>query len=116
LLLSVVQVSLSIVARPGRSTALAQALRGIRLLAQGARGFLGGRLLVDADNANALFYVEVWRSSTELDQQLCSTEYTRLLALMEEAAEPPELQLSWVTDVKGLEYLEAVRLGPPGSN
>ena len=29
---------------------------------------------------------------------------------MEEAAEPPELRLNWVTDVKGLEYLEAVRL------
>ena len=29
---------------------------------------------------------------------------------MEEAAEPPEFRLNWVTDVKGLEYLEAVRL------
>ena len=37
-------------------------------------------------------------------------DYTRLLAIMEQAAEPPELRLNWVTDVKGLEYLEAVRL------
>ena len=39
-----------------------------------------------------------------------SSHYTRLLALMEEAAERPELRLNWITDVKGLEYLEAVRL------
>ena len=32
------------------------------------------------------------------------------LALMEAAAEPPDLRLNWVTEVKGLEYLEAVRL------
>jgi hypothetical protein len=53
---------------------------------------------------------EEWHTSVDLDRQIRSSHYTRLLAIMEEAAEPPELRLNWVTDVKGLEYLEAVRL------
>ncbi len=54
--------------------------------------------------------MEEWRTPEELDQQIRSSHYTRLLAVMEESAEPPELRLNWITDVKGLEYLERVRL------
>jgi hypothetical protein len=54
--------------------------------------------------------VEEWHSQEDLDRQIRSIHYTRLPAIMEAAAEPPELRLSWVQKVKGLEYLEAVRL------
>ena len=49
-------------------------------------------------------------SPEDLDRQIRSSHYTRLLAIVEQAAEPPELRLNWVTDVKRLEYLESVRL------
>ena len=49
-------------------------------------------------------------SPEDLDRQIRSSHYTRLLVIVEQAAEPPELRLNWVTDVKGLEYLESVRL------
>ncbi len=44
-----------------------------------------------------------------VSRQIRSSHYIRLLALMEEAAEPPGLRFNRVTDIKGLEYLEAVR-------
>lgn len=87
-----------------------QALRSLMLPLQAAAGFLSSRLYLEADRPGAICYVEEWRTPEDLDQKLRSSHYTRLLALMEEAAEPPDLRLNWVTDVKGLEYLEAVRL------
>ncbi len=99
------------VASPDRREALIQALRSLMLPVQAAPGFISCRLYLDANNPNALYYVEDWRTTEDLDRQICSTRYTRLLALMEEAAQPPELRLSWVTDVRGLDYLETVRHG-----
>jgi quinol monooxygenase YgiN len=108
--LSMVQVVLSLVAHPGRRAELVRALRSLMLPLQAAAGFVSSRLYLEADSREALCYVEEWRTSEDLDLQIRSSHYTRLLALMEEAAEPPGLQLNWVTDVKGLEYLRAVRL------
>jgi len=87
-----------------------QALRSLMLPLQAAPGFVSCRLFREADDANTLCYAEEWHTPEDLDRQIRSSHYPRLLALMEEAAEPPELRLNWVTDVKGLEYLESVRL------
>ncbi len=104
------------VARPDRRAALVQAFRSLMLPVQAAPGFLSCRLFLDASDPGALYYVEDWRTTEDLDRQICSTRYTRLLELMEEAAQPPELRLSWVTDVRGLDYLEAVRNSALGSD
>ena len=105
-----VQVVLRMVARPRRADEMVRALRSLMLPLQAASGFVSCGLYLDADRPEALCYVEEWRTPEDLDQQIRSSHYTRLLALMEAAAERPELQLNWVTDVKGLEYLERVRL------
>ena len=86
------------------------------LPAQAAPGFVACHLYLDADRPNGLYYVERWGTTEDLDRRIRSSEYTRLLALMESAAEPPELTLSWVTNEKGLDYLEAVRLGSRSNN
>lgn len=87
-----------------------QALRSLMLLLPAEPGFISCRLCQEADDANTLCYVEEWHASEDLDRQIRSSHYTRLLGLMEDAAERPEFRLNWVTDVKGLEYLESVRL------
>lgn len=76
---------------------------------QSAPGFVSCRLLFDANDQNVLVYNEAWKTTEDLDRQIRSMRFTRLLSLMEDADQPPELKLSWVTDVKGLEYLESVR-------
>jgi quinol monooxygenase YgiN len=105
-----VQVTLTMVVYPRRRAEIIQALRSLMLPLQAAPGFIFCRLCQEADDANTICYAEEWHTPEDLDRQIRSSHYTRLLAIMEEAAEPPELRLSWVTDVKGLEYLEAVRL------
>ena len=105
-----VQVILTMVVRPRRRAEMIQALRSLMLPLQAAPGFISCHLCQEADDANTICYAEEWQTSEDLDRQIRSSHFTRLLALMEEAAEPPELRLNWVTDVKGLEYLESVRL------
>ncbi len=105
-----VQVVLRMVARPRGAAQMIRTLRSLMLPLQAAPGFISCRLYSEADRPEALCYVEEWQTSEELDQQIRSSHYTRLLTLMEAAAEPPDLRLNWVTDVRGLEYLESVRL------
>jgi quinol monooxygenase YgiN len=105
-----VQMALTMVVHPQRRAEIIQALRSLMLRLPAAPGFISCRLCLDADDASTICYAEEWHTSEDLDRQIRSSHYTRLLALMEEAAEPPQLRLSWVTEVKGLEYLEAVRL------
>jgi quinol monooxygenase YgiN len=104
-----VQVTLTMIAHPRRRAEMIQAVRSLMLPLQAAPGFMSCRLCQDTGDADTLCYVEEWHTAEDLDRQICSSHYTRLLAIMENAAEPPELRLSWVTEVKGLEYLEAVR-------
>lgn len=106
-----VQVALRMVAHPRRTEEMIRALRSLMLPLPAAPGFVWCGLHQDADRPEALCYMEEWETPEDMDQQIRSSRYTRLLALMEEAAEPPDLRLYWVTDVKGLEYLEAIRLG-----
>ena len=87
-----------------------QALRSLMLPLQAAQGFISCRLCQEAGDANIICYAEEWHTPEDLDRQIRSSHYSRLLAIMEAAAEPPGLRLNWVTDVKGLEYLETVRL------
>ena len=106
-----VQVILTMVVRPRRRAEMIQALRSLMLPLQVAPGLISCHLRQEADDVNTICYAEEWHTPEDLDRQIRSSHYTRLLAIMEEAAEPPELRLNWVTDVKGLEYLEAVRMG-----
>ena len=105
-----VQVTLAMVVYPRRREAMIHALRSLMLPLLAAPGFISCRLFRDADNPNTIFYVEEWHSQGDLELQIRSTHYSRLLSIMEEAAEPPELRLNWVTEVRGLEYVEAARV------
>lgn len=78
-----------------------------------AAGFRSAELYREVDRPNVLYYVEEWDNQEGLDQQIRSTHFTQLLALMETAAEPPEFRLCWIADEKGLHYLEQIRLGVP---
>jgi quinol monooxygenase YgiN len=101
---------LTMVVHPRRTAEMILALRSLMVPLQAALGFVSCRLYQDTDDVNSICYAEEWHTPEDLDRQIRSSHYTRLLALMEEAARPPEFRLNWVTDVKGLEYLESVRL------
>ena len=105
-----VQVILKMVTHPRRRAEMIHAMRSLMLTLQAAPGLKSSHLYQEADDSNTLCYIEEWHTREDLDRQIGSTHYTRLLALMEQSEVQPKLSLNWVTDVKGLEYLAAIRL------
>ncbi len=77
--------------------------------ARAEKGFITCRLYFEADNANTVCYEERWEKSGDLEEQVRSPRYTRLLALMEFASEQPSLEFHFVSETLGLEYIAAMR-------
>jgi hypothetical protein len=63
----------------------------------------------DAEDSSVLVYVEDWPEQTHLDRRLRSDEFGSLLGLMETCPVPPLLELRFVSDVRGLDYVASVR-------
>ena len=103
------QVSLRMMARPRRSLEAVKALRSITLAAQAERGFLASRIYQEVDNPEALCFEQDWSGEQELKSHIRSSCFTDLLMLMETAPAAPVLVVHSVSDILGLEYVEAVR-------
>ena len=88
---------------------LLQALHSLMRPARAEKGFLTSQILLDVDDASAIRYEEWWESGEELESQVRSARFTRLLALMESATERPSLEFHSVAETRGLEYVAAVR-------
>ena len=54
-------------------------------------------------------YEEVWATEEAIRLRVQSEGFTRLLELLESAPEPPSLRFDFVTDTRGLDYVEEVR-------
>ncbi len=74
-------------------------------------GCQGCRLYEEVGDENMFLYVEEWDTQENLERHMRSARYERLLAIMETSAGPPTLRYDVVSCSRGMEYLEAVRLG-----
>ncbi len=77
--------------------------------ARAEKGFMDGWLSVEPDDANSIQYEERWQTQADFEEQLRSSRFTRLMALMESATEQPSLEFHLVSETRGLEYVAAVR-------
>ncbi len=83
-------------------------------------GCLRCELHEEIGDGGTLLYLEEWETPEQLERHMRSARYERLLAVMEASARPPVLRYHTVACSKGMEYLQAVRLGaaactpPPG--
>ena len=74
-------------------------------------GCMSCRLYQDLDEPDAVFLVEEWESREELDRHFNSEQCRIILSLMEAADRFPEIKISTVSKMEGLEAIEAVRRG-----
>lgn len=74
------------------------------------RGCMACRVLAEADDPTRLVYVEQWETTEQLVSQLRSKRYRKVLAAMEESVASPEIQFLWISEAKGMEFLQAARL------
>jgi quinol monooxygenase YgiN len=65
-----------------------------------------------ADQEWTVQYVEEWASEDDMRQRVRSDAFTALLAVMEAAQEPPQVQFDFITITRGLDYVAEVREQP----
>ena len=109
-----VQVTLCLTATTGRAHLLVEALLGVMRRAKQSAGCSGAHLLTDVADNGVFWYCEDWHDARALECRVRGEPFAQLLALMETSAAPPTLEFRTVDAVRGLEYVEAVRLGGPG--
>jgi quinol monooxygenase YgiN len=105
------QLNVRIRVCPNKAEEAIQALRYIVIAAQVQRGFVRSRIYQEAGNPEAICLEEDWSSELLLKSHMRSSSFTDLLMLMETAADVPVLEVRSVGEVRGLEYVEAVRFG-----
>jgi hypothetical protein len=104
-----VQLRLLAIIAPDRVRETIQALRVILRPASLDRECAGARLSADVENPTVLFYTEDWVTAEALNHQLRSIRFTRLLEVMETSAVLPSLEIRFISEVRGLDYVEAAR-------
>jgi len=107
-----IEVVLNIASQASRMPATVQALATVMLQAKLERACVDCRLYAEIGNPQSLRYVEQWPTLQELESQLRSQRFGMLLAIMETAPEPPELEVRTISEQRDLEYVSAVRLNP----
>lgn len=74
-------------------------------------GSIGGGVFQEFGSSVAALYVEMWQEEVQLEAHIRSRGYERLLAIMETSAERSALHFSFVREMRGLRWVEQLRLG-----
>jgi quinol monooxygenase YgiN len=77
--------------------------------AQIDRGCDHAELTRDTEDASVLIYVEDWEDREQLERRIRSDRFGALLGLMEACPVAPCLELRFMAEVKGLDYVASVR-------
>jgi quinol monooxygenase YgiN len=104
-------VTLTIAVPPGQRNDFVEVFWSLLGPVRVEAGCLGCGLYHEIGNEDVLLYVEQWETPEQLERHVRSARYERLLTVMEASIKPPLLRYHVVSGIKGLEYLEAVRLG-----
>jgi quinol monooxygenase YgiN len=104
-----VQLTLKLRVTPGCVPNVIQALRAVMLAGQWHRGWMRAQSCRDLGDPGTLHYLEQWLTCEDAAREVRSARFSRLLELMEAAAEPPELQFQFISEVRGLDYVAEVR-------
>jgi quinol monooxygenase YgiN len=74
-------------------------------------GCMDCQVYAEAANPQSLLYLEQWSTQQEMDVEIRSQRFGTLLSIMETAPAAPTLEIWTVSEQRGLEYVEAIRLG-----
>jgi len=90
---------------------MVNALRSIMLPARAERGFVSIRIYQEVDKPEALCYVEEWADLAQMEEQIRSRRFGRILEVMETAPKQPVLEVRSISETRGLDYIGSLRLG-----
>jgi len=104
---NLVQLYLRLAVAPERVQDTVQALRAVMSPARFHPECAGVRLTADVENPTVLVYNEDWRTLESLTREFRSARFAQLAQIMESSLESPTLEIRLVSEVRGLEYVEA---------
>jgi quinol monooxygenase YgiN len=106
-----VRLTLMLTAPPGESWRLIEALRSLMVPTRREHGCVGCQLHLSTESSDPtrIQYTEDWSSEEDLREQVRSERFPRLLAVMEQASERPEIRFDVASGVRGLDYVAEVR-------
>lgn len=88
-----------------------EALVALRTLVGPVRaepGCMGTRLTMGTDDGFELTWAEDWRGAEQFEEHLREANFRKLLAVIEMAAAPPEVEIDDVISRRGFDLVEAV--------
>lgn len=103
-----IQASLRVVTPAEKREEVLDVLRCLRGPTEVTRGCRVCRVLQDADNDRVFTYLVQWDTQDEAEEHFRSERFRRLLPYIEMSVEPPELEISALDRVGGIEFLVAV--------
>ena len=106
-----VRLSVKLAVRGSQVKGIAGALRSIVTQVLGARGCAGCEVSTDLQNPEVLHYAEQWFSDVDLRRRIRSEEFHLLIAVIEAAVEPPHIEIHFVSEIQGLDYVMEVLQG-----
>jgi quinol monooxygenase YgiN len=95
---------------PGKRGAVVELLQHIQGVARGRPGCLESGVYEQCGGERDILYLEQWQSNKELCRHIQSDLYLRLLLALELSSRPPEISYCDVADVKGMEWIESLRV------
>jgi quinol monooxygenase YgiN len=93
----------------GESVRHVDALQSLMKATRLENGCLGCWVRTEGEGSYTVHYEEEWASEDDIRRRVRSSRFTSLLALLETASRPPQVQFDFVTTTSGLEYVMAVR-------
>lgn len=105
----VVQLYVRLPTAESQTPDMVRALSRVMVSAQIDPGCGHAELARDASDASVLIYVEDWEDRELLEGRIRSDRFGALLRLLEACSAAPRLELRFVTEIQGLDYVASVR-------
>ena len=103
-----VTYSLRMVFEPGLLDEALLVLRSLKGPVRSHPGCMQTLLMSDLHNDSVITRVARWRTRPDLDRHIKSRQFRRILAVMDLAAEPPEIEFEIGTDLRGLDLIHEI--------
>lgn len=93
----------------GQTRSITMALHSIAADTRAMRGCVGCSVATDIGSRGTMHYTEDWQTEDDLRLRLRSDTFSHLVALMEDATEPPHIEFTLPHATRGLDFVEEVR-------
>jgi quinol monooxygenase YgiN len=100
-----IQASMRIIAPSEKRGEILDVMQGMLGPTEVSRGCLSCQILFDFDNGDAITYIMRWDTKSDLQEHLRSERFRRLLPYMELSIRRPEVEVSIIEPIGGMELL-----------